>query len=220
MVHLSYVYGQENWRVNHFTSSWQVVFPDLSCHWFIPKRDDLHDLSPNKQRLSTTVILSHTGWSGKSSFLLSIPLLIFPHSRSFMRYCCLLTRTNFSCWAVRTHGAVEFVKGGSDICVFKFSYVNCYATLSCAAVYYAVQGSFDSNTKSLASIFLVILCSAFFGGGGGGWEEGGQGQVVRCLSPVTFCEWTTNGRFYITNGYFINQLHMKRGLRSSSSQFV
>ncbi|XP_073255045.1 integrator complex subunit 4-like [Porites lutea] len=41
----------------------QVVFPDLSCQWFIPKRDDFHVISPQKQRLSTTVILSHLGWS-------------------------------------------------------------------------------------------------------------------------------------------------------------
>ncbi|PFX32501.1 integrator complex subunit 4-like [Stylophora pistillata] len=41
----------------------QVVFPDLRCHWFIPKRDDIHVLSPAKQRLATTVILSHSAWS-------------------------------------------------------------------------------------------------------------------------------------------------------------
>lgn len=44
---------------------WQVVFPDMRCRWFIPKRDDLHVISPLKQRLVTTVILSHSGWSGK-----------------------------------------------------------------------------------------------------------------------------------------------------------
>lgn len=44
---------------------WQVVFPDMRCRWFIPKRDDLHVITPLKQRLITTVILSHSGWSGK-----------------------------------------------------------------------------------------------------------------------------------------------------------
>ena len=44
---------------------WQVVFPDMRCRWFIPKRDDLHVITPVKQRLVTTVILSHSGWSGK-----------------------------------------------------------------------------------------------------------------------------------------------------------
>ena len=57
-----------------------------------------------------------------------------------------------------------------------FLNVNCYAILSCGAVYYVVQGSFDSNTKSLASIFPITLCPALFGGGGGG-HEGGQEQV-------------------------------------------
>ena len=40
------------------------MFPDLRCQWFIPKRDDLLVISPLKQRLATTVILSHSGWSG------------------------------------------------------------------------------------------------------------------------------------------------------------
>ena len=51
---------------NHYNNILQVVFPDLSCQWFIPKRDDFHVISPQKQRLSTTVILSHLGWSGMS----------------------------------------------------------------------------------------------------------------------------------------------------------
>lgn len=45
------------------------MFPDLTCRWFIPKCDDLHLVSPLKQRLSTTVILSQSGWSGECEIL-------------------------------------------------------------------------------------------------------------------------------------------------------
>lgn len=56
----------------------QVVFPDLRCHWFIPKRDDIHVLSPTKQRLATTVILSHKGWSEPGLVEVSLVLKYTP----------------------------------------------------------------------------------------------------------------------------------------------
>lgn len=56
----------------------QVMFPDLSCRWFIPKRDDLHLVSPLKQRLSTTVILSQSGWSESAQIEVSLVLKYTP----------------------------------------------------------------------------------------------------------------------------------------------
>ncbi|XP_067037062.1 integrator complex subunit 4-like [Acropora muricata] len=56
----------------------QVMFPDLSCRWFIPKCDDLHLVSPLKQRLSTTVILSQSGWSESAQIEVSLVLKYTP----------------------------------------------------------------------------------------------------------------------------------------------
>lgn len=56
----------------------QVVFPDLSCQWFIPKPDDVHLILPEKQRLSTTVILSHSGWSESALVEVSLVLKYTP----------------------------------------------------------------------------------------------------------------------------------------------
>ncbi|KAJ7392804.1 Integrator complex subunit 4 [Desmophyllum pertusum] len=56
----------------------QVVFPDMRCQWFISKRDDLHVLSPLRQRLATTVILSHSGWSEPGLIEVSLVLKYTP----------------------------------------------------------------------------------------------------------------------------------------------
>lgn len=45
----------------------QVVFPDGKLLTFRPKASEFKELSENRHRLRTSVILSHDNWSGKTA---------------------------------------------------------------------------------------------------------------------------------------------------------